>query len=494
MDTDRAFDLLTRLAAASGYDGTSAETQELSAAGLVAALDVAARARLADQANQASAIAARVRALRAALDQRAGPKPDPDPLAMPVDRDPVRAELVSLTQQLELVAGAQSVVAGLVEDGSGGGLRITLNGRQTLGELDAWRSGIPVQPLDTFLASLRQFRETMDALVVRAQRLTAFLAGAFQAPLGSSLFRGPALLLAKRGPSTDETAGRFEQALAHVAPLQLLQDDTILVASLLALSSAPPADVESVFDQFHAGLGGRFVGISDNPTRDACLVSATLSDLPAGRVADVLLRFDQLKQQVPDPHALPLAALTRAPYAVPDTVARYAAAQGVLQRAGYGAGDATNAAAALLASSMHPPAAYPDRFSYLDGRLREVFEPAGLAAALLATAPYPPSTAYHVYDLGIGTITRNSFFDVTAEIDYLALLLVYGMGPLAAPVAQAAAGFTPGTTVSAVAGGAAGGGMAVGIWPMYHRVYMVPMYTRFVTTHPVHFHAVPVFG
>ncbi len=83
-------------------------------------------------------------------------------------------------------------------------------------------------------------------------------------------------------------------------------------------------------------------------------------------------------------------------------------------------------------------------------------------------------------------MTRSGFFDVTAEIDYLALILSLDPGPFLSSAIPSGT-FVPGVDLPPPAS------LQASAFVAYH----TQVYPRFViwsAAHPVHFHSVPAFG
>jgi hypothetical protein len=215
------------------------------------------------------------------------------------------------------------------------------------------------------------------------------------------------------------------------------------------------------------------------------MAAAILSDLPKSVDAWIGTRFAQLATSVPSAGPLELAILTRAPYAVGVVAGRYQAASQLLANAGYVADPAAATAAAFLAASPHPVDRFAPRFAYLDGRLHEIVSTPA-AAGMLAATPLAPEEAWDFFQATVAAITRASYFDVTSEIDYLALILGIDPGPFLATALPTGLG-GPLAEVPMDASIANAGYLAY-----QQRVF--PTYVYWASAHPVHFHAVPAFG
>src|SRR3989442_7595191 len=71
-----------------------------------------------------------------------------------------------------------------------------------------------------------------------------------------------------------------------------------------------------------------------------------------------------------------------------------------------------------------------DRFAFMASHLAGVFDPPHAPSAMLAASPLEPFVAIDVIRDCISAITRRNFFELTLEIENLALVMCYAVAPL----------------------------------------------------------------
>src|SRR5207247_2062516 len=84
------------------------------------------------------------------------------------------------------------------------------------------------------------------------------------------------------------------------------------------------------------------------------------------------------------------------------------------------------AAASRLAAGPMARETMVERFSVAMSHLAGTFDPAFAPAAMIAANPLEPLEAIDVFRDCIAVVTRSSFYDLTLEIEELALILSYG--------------------------------------------------------------------
>jgi len=111
---------------------------------------------------------------------------------------------------------------------------------------------------------------------------------------------------------------------------------------------------------------------------------------------------------------------------------------------------------------------------------------------MIAANPLEPLEAIDVFRDCIAVVTRSSFYDLTLEIEELALILSYGVAPLglgylaanlpAAPPVQRVEPMAPPVSPLATS------------WYVWHGHYVYRPIGWYIATHPVHVHTVAAFG
>lgn len=500
MQVPRANELLQGLSNRSGYAGTPAETGDLAADGLVEAYRPEQQADLAAARGQLSQVAARVRELRRAADATHGPRvPSSGDTLPPVGP---HAELLQQLETLESLSRQVATLDALVPDATGGYLRLTTAGRRAVTKLSVWQSRFAAVDLTAFLDALDQTDEALKSAIQRAKQIFGALenreeAVAWQQPGGlantgpevdassRTQTRGVALALVK---TPRDASGLLEEYIG--TSQQLGQDgletaDRELVAGMLVAGPFGGGGGLTRFRALRDSIAGA-LGTSAVP-RQSALAAAVLSDLPATVDGWIGTRFAQVSQgiAIADSGPLELGILTRAPYAVPVVLTRFATAMEMLGKAGYNADLGASTAAALLAASPHPVDRFGPRFAYLDARLHDIVgTPA--APAMLAATPLAPEEAWDFFQATVAAITRGSYFDVTSEIDYLALILGVDPGPFLTSA------MSPGAVIPVAEVPPSASLANASYFAYQQRVF--PTYVFWAAAHPVHFHAVPAFG
>ena len=153
---------------------------------------------------------------------------------------------------------------------------------------------------------------------------------------------------------------------------------------------------------------------------------------------------------------------------------------------------AREAAASLLAAGPMARETMVDRFSVAISHLAGTFDPPFAPAAMIAANPLEPLEAIDVFRDCIAVVTRSSFYDLTLEIEELALILSYGVAPLglgylaanlpAAPAVQRVPPTAPPVSPLATS------------WYVWHGHYVYRPIGWYIATHPVHVHTVAAFG
>jgi len=500
MNVPRAQELLTAVSNGSGYTGSRNETLEMVQARLLEPHPAAQHDQLAARASQLSAVAARVRELRRALDQAKGPKVPTTVFGLPPEHHRLRAELLAQMQQMAELSREATVLKGLVPDGTGDYVLISPEGRRVMTKLSVWAPRYSTAALSDFVGALAFTDNQLKAVLTRASILVQSVIAEESAvarawfPSGGggespdlvvdqgtrTQARGIALTLAKPDRSPSDLYADFVSTSEQVAQLGVPTPEVDVVTAILMNNPGGSAATLARFravQSIVATAMGRYLQTS--------LPSAILSDLPPTSDGWLGTRLSQIIAGIPDLGTAEYAILARSPYQVNVVLQRYASASDTLRKIGYAPDPGGVTAAVLLAVSPHPVDRFLPRMAFLDDHLREVIaSPA--AAGILAANPLAPEEAWDFFQGAVGAVTRSGFFDVTAEIDYLALILSLDPGPFLSSAIPSGT-FVPGVDLPPPAS------LQASAFVAYH----TQVYPRFViwsAAHPVHFHSVPAFG
>ncbi len=486
MDSDRARAILAGMEGHQEISVTQEERDALVGQGLVKTVDAATRdAWTAAVANLVS-LRDRVRDLsRQAL---ATPGPDAPP------------ELRQLIANLEEATRQKAALDALVWNGpTQEYLNATLPGRTLLEDLTTWQSRLGGRDLDAFRAEMDTYRGGLGDLVTRAQRvhsdivmdeesrLEDAVANA-ASPYTSVDFRFAAIILAKRVLDPYLLAHTFQWFNHETSWGSFSKEDQLVTSAVLASLPVDPLVVRNSFERLRIQL--EYHGIMPE---DRLIVAASLADLHESWWPQVFDRIDAIKRARPPLNSLLVGALARSPYSVDETMARFDAVQSGMGTKGFKDGIQMDVAATLLAASQLPQAALVDRFTETLSHVQGSFDPAFAPAAMLAANPLEPHQAVDVFRDCIGVVTRMSFFELTLEIEELALIMSYGVAPLGTGYIganlPAAAPLTP--LVPATAPVFLGPGLS---WYVWHNYFVYRPIGHYIATHPVHIHTVAAFG
>src|SRR5207249_636388 len=128
--------------------------------------------------------------------------------------------------------------------------------------------------------------------------------------------------------------------------------------------------------------------------------------------------------------SLLVSALARSAYEPAEALAGFEDALTGMAARGYKDGIHIEAAASLLAAGPMARETMVERFSVAMSHLAGTFDPAFAPAAMIAANPLEPLEAIDVFRDCIAVVTRSSFYDLTLEIEELALILSYGVAPM----------------------------------------------------------------
>jgi len=176
---------------------------------------------------------------------------------------------------------------------------------------------------------------------------------------------------------------------------------------------------------------------------------------------------------------------------VDEALARFDAALAGMADRGYKDGLVVEAAASILASAPIEAGAMVDRFAFVASHLAGVFDPPHAPSAMLAASPLEPFEAIDVFRDCISAITRRNFFELTLEIENLALVMCYGVAPLG--LGYLAANLPPGA-IPPIPAPLAAVPLYGPSWYAWHTYWVYRPLGRYIATHPVHVHTIAAFG
>ncbi len=487
MDSDRARAILAGIEAHQEVSATKEEQDSLVGQGLLKSIDPPARDAWTAAVSNLPSLRDRVRDLsRQAL---ATPGPDAPP------------ELRQMIANLEELTRQKTTLDVLVWNGpTQDYLHATLAGRTVLEDLTTWRARLAGRELDAFRAEMDNYRDGLGGLVTRAQRIHGSLVldeesrvtdmVADAAPYTSVDFRFAAAILAKREIDPYLLVRAFQWFNHDTSWGSFSKEDHLVASAILASLPADPLAVRESFERLRIQL--EYHGIMPE---DRIIVAASLADLHDSWWPQVFDRIDTIKRERPPMNSLLVSALARSPYPVDESLARFDGVMAGMAEKGYKDGIQLQVAASLLASAQLPKEALVDRFSTTLANVQGAFDPPFAPAAMLAANPLDPAQSIDVFRDCIGAVTRMSFFELTLEIEELALILSYGVAPLGAGYVAANLPAAPPLTPIPPAAAAAPLYLGPGLsWYVWHNYFVYRPIGRYIATHPVHIHTVAAFG
>ncbi len=378
-------------------------------------------------------------------------------------------------------------------------VHLTMPGRSVMEDLTTWQSRLAGRDLDGFRSEMDKYRGSLADLVTRARnvhnsllldeetRAAEVIADA--SPYTPVDFRFAATILAKRPVDPYLLVRAFQWFNHDTSWGSFSKEDHLVTAAILASLPMDPMAVRQSFENLRIQL--EYHGIMPE---DRLIVAASLADLHESWWPQVFGRIDDIKRQRPQLNSLLVGAMARSPYPVAETLARFDAVQAGMAAKGFKDGMQMDVAATLLASAQLPQGALVDRFAETLSHVQGSFDPAFAPAAMLAANPLEPHQAVDVFRDCIGAVTRMNFFDLTLEIEELALIMSYGVAPLGAGFVGANLPAAPPLTPMAPAVAAPiflGPGLS---WYVWHNYFVYRPIGRYIATHPVHIHTVAAFG
>ncbi|OGS46417.1 MAG: hypothetical protein A3K66_04335 [Euryarchaeota archaeon RBG_16_67_27] len=478
VNVGRAIEILRGLNMRAPAVATVEETTALEALGLVRSFTQEAKGSLETEIGRLGSVADQLRGLSRSIDASAGPIAVSSPSAgAPPAHEAVRA----LTTQVEELTRIRALFDSLVwNDATSRYLQITLDGRRTLVDLAVWRPRVGDLPLETFQRQMADLRQGFERTILRAATVVNFCARAL--PYLPPDLRTAGVILAKESLDPERTAAavvRYHQTMPWSAAPPA---DQLLAATLLA---AIPEDPAAVVPRFEASWRD-LLAHEPYPEMQAVL-AASLTELSPEDRARALARLAAIRPNVSTRSPVALLGLSRSMHTVEEASARYRASQEALMALGVAGGDSLDAAAAILASSPMLVPVLAERVGRLLGELRGVFDPPIVAAAMLSSSPLEPNESHELFKEAVGAVSRMNFFDLTLEIDDLALLMVYGSGPEIARFTLEGIPPAPGPLVEPVLA-------RPSVWYTYHDFWIHRPRALYLRTHPAHIHTIPYFG
>ncbi len=375
-------------------------------------------------------------------------------------------------------------------------LGVTLAGRGVLDDLKAWQDRVTDRSFEEFQKALDDYRTGLVTSVNQASQVYRGLTYAEEmsldeqgtvAPFTNVDLRFASMILAKRPVDPALLVRSFEFFNRETNWGSWNKEDHLIGSAVLAALPWDALYVKSSFENLRISL--EYHGVLPE---DRIIVAASLADLDRSWWDTVVSRIDEIRGQRPAMNSLLIASLARSPYSVPEALARFDAALSGMASKGYRDGLHIEAAAAILASAQIPRETMADRFAITASHLAGAFDPPYAPAAMLAASPLSPTEAVEVFRDCIGAVTRTNFFDLTLEIEELALIMSYGVAPLGLGVV--AANLPPGVVPQAVAPVVSMAPTFTPYWFVWHNYYVYRPIGHYIATHPVHVHTVAAFG
>ena len=485
MQSDRVRAILEGIGSHQELGVSADERDALLALGLVKNVDPATRDRWVADVASLPSLRDRVRDLsRQAL---ATPGPDAPP------------ELRALIGSLEELTREKATLDGLVWNGpTQEYFLVPLVGRTVLEDLKTWHARLGGVIFDAFEQEMGQYRAGLTQLVNRASLIYSGLVMSEQyapeefpdtqpQPFTKVDLRFASMILAKRPVDPVLLIREFEYFHRDTNWGSFGKED-LLVAS--AILSSLPWDLPTARNNFERiRIQLEYHGILPE---DRIIVAASLADLVQEWWDPVIAKIDEIQKARPTLNSLLVAALARSPYPPAEALARFDATLAGMGTKGYKDGIQLQAAAAILASAQIPAEALVDRFAATTSQVAGAFDPPFAPAAMLAASPLEPMESIDVFRDCIGTVTRMNFFELTLEIEELALIMSYGVAPLGLGYlgANLPAGAPPPVPAAAVAAVPALGAS----WFVWHNYWVYRPIGHYIATHPVHIHTVAAFG
>jgi len=373
----------------------------------------------------------------------------------------------------------------------------TLAGRNLLADLTTWQTRLEGRTFEDFQEEMSVYRAVLTHTVGRAYAVYRGLLDdeatqdVEMVPTGLLLtnvdFRFAAMVLAKRSVDPSLLVRSFQLFNHETNWGSLNKDDRLIGSAILASFPWDLGSVRQNFERIRIALASH--GILPE---DRIIVAVSLTDLPENWWTQVLTRIDEIRRLKPSLNSLLVSTLARSPYPVTDALRRFDGALAAMAAKGHKDGIHMEAAAAILGAAQIPADGMVDRFAFTVAHVAGTFDPPYAPAAMLAASPLEPLEAIDVFRDCLGTVTRNGFFDLTLEIEELALIMSYGVAPLG--LGYMAANLPPGAPVVPAPPVAAMVPAWGTSWYVWHNYWVYRPLGRYIATHPVHVHTVAAFG
>ena len=399
----------------------------------------------------------------------------------------VREELRSAMNDLEELTRARAVVESLVwNDASESFCFLTLEGRRALADLRNWGARAGDLPHDEFRERLRNYRASLGNAIGRADTILRSLYGwnllDAMPDFTRADLRLASIALTARPGDAFQAARDFASVFTSPAWQGTRREDHLVGAVVLAGLPGDAAAAMQVFQQTRYALAQR--GILPD---DTMVVAAALADLPDPDRANAMTRLVDLRTARPAVSPAILAGLARPAFPLEEALRRLEDTSAGLGRLGYADGEQAWAASAILAASPWPFDTALERFHEIAGRLPGAFYSPLVAGALLSTSLLEPTEAVESLEESIGAVTRANFFDLTVEIESLALILSHVVAPL--DFHSALAGVPPPMLAPLPPQV-----VPVSTWFVPHNLWVYRPVVRYIASHPAHVHTIAGFG
>jgi hypothetical protein len=404
-----------------------------------------------------------------------------------------REELQSSLGRLEELARQKTTLDSLVfNTRTNHHLLLTLDGRRTLVDLDAWDVRFGELPLVDFLKKMAALKSKMATSVKRASSMVR----SFTSPEPGLIvpeIRGPALMMAELGKDPERLVTLMGRTSSSYQDEHMVKnEDKILEATLLASSQGGAEAVLSRFKETRRTLSDR-----DLLSEDDSVKILSLMNLPPNETDARLERMSWIKANMVIPDSTDVAWLANSRYPLDEVRARYDIIMQYLTGSQFQEDSGLRSASAIMAGSSYPTEVVTERFGHLMGELRGMLESSKVAAAMLASGSLEPSEAIHVFKEAIGVVSRESYFDDAREIENLALLLTRKFGPEAIPIVPSDMGAplsVKSTRLDEESSETDHRDTSWYYWYYWTHRYYLHRTLFHIRSHPGHMHTVPYFG
>ncbi len=405
-------------------------------------------------------------------------------------------ELQKMILDLEEITRAKTGLDSLVWNGpTQEYIKPTLAGKAVLEDLSTWQKRLEGRSFEDVRQQMSSYRAGLFEIINRANVTYRGLTTveemhlesdvAFASPFTNVDLRFASMILAKRPLDPNLMVRAFEFFNMDVNWGSWNKEDRLVGGAVLASLPGDLGIVRQNFERLRIQL--EYHGILPE---DRIFAAAAMADLDPSWWDPVFSRIDDIHRQRPALNALLASALARSPYSVDEALARFDAALSGMAARGYKDGLHVEAAASILASAQIGQETMVDRFAFAAAHFAGIFDPPHAPSAMLAASPLEPMEAIDVFRDCISAVTRRNFFDLTLEIEDLALVMSYGIAPLG--LGYLAANLPPGAIPQAPP--AAVVPLYGPSWYAWHAYWVYRPLGRYIATHPVHLHTVAAFG